>query len=252
VELAGALAELARNMRRDFRTIDPREARVLLLEGGPHVLPTFAPELREFAARALDRLGVEVRTGALVTNISPDGVEIGSEKIPAATTLWAAGVAAAPIGRTLGVPLDKAGRVLVEPDLTIPGHPNVYVIGDLASLKDASGRPLPGVAPVAMQQAARAADNIVRALQGQPRRAFAYKDPGSLATIGRAAAVADFGRVKLTGLIAWLTWLFVHIMKLTGFRNRILVFVQWAWAYFTQQRAVRLITDTRGERERTA
>lgn len=252
VELAGALAELARNMRRDFRTIDPRDARVLLLEGGPHILPSFAPELRDFAARALARLGVEVRTGALVTNITAEGVEIGNDKIPAATTLWAAGVAAAPIGRTLGVPLDRAGRVLVEPDLTIPGHPNVYVIGDLASLKDASGRPLPGVAPVAMQQAARAADNIVRTIQGQPRRAFMYKDPGSLATIGRAAAVADFGRLKLTGLIGWLTWLFVHIMKLTGFRNRIVVFVQWGWAYFTQQRAVRLITDARGGRERAA
>ena len=248
VEMAGALAELARNMRRDFRSVDPRRARVILVEGGSAVLPTFPPRLGAFAARALARLGVEVRTNATVTGIDERGVAVGAERIESATVLWAAGVAASPLGRTLNAPLDRAGRVLVNADLTVPGHPDIYVVGDLAAfVHTPDARPLPGVAPVAMQQAAHAATNAVRALEGEPRERFMYRNPGNLATIGRAAAVADFGRLKFTGYVAWLLWLFVHIMKLTGFRNRVLVFVQWAFAYFTHQRSIRLITHERPE-----
>lgn len=250
VELAGALTELARNMRRDFRTVDPRAARVILLEGGPDVLPTFVPRLRTFAERALRRLGAEVRTGALVTGIDNRGVRVGGERIDAGTVLWAAGVAASSVGRTLGVPVDRAGRVIVERDLTIPAHPDIYVIGDLALFTHTQdGQPLPGVAQVAIQQGAHAARNILRSLAGQPREPFTYFDWGNLATIGRAAAVADFGRLKVTGYVAWVLWLFIHIMKLTGFRNRLVVFVQWAIAYFTQQRSIRLITHEQPERE---
>jgi NADH dehydrogenase len=243
VEMAGAMAELARQMRRDFRSVDLRQARIVLLEGGPTVLPTFTPRLREFAARALVRLGVEVRTGALVTAVDERGVFVGGERIDAGTVIWAAGVAASALGATLGAQLDRAGRVLVERDLTVPGHPEIAVVGDLAAFRHTpDGRPLPGVAAVAMQQAAHAARNVLHALDGRPREPFTYHDPGNLATIGRAAAVADFGRLKFTGYVAWLVWLFVHILKLTGFRNRVVVFTQWAWAYFTHQRSVRLIT----------
>ncbi len=248
VEMAGALAELARHMRRDFRSVDPRQARIILLEGGPTVLPSFDARLRGFGTRALARLGVDVRTTALVTGIDEGGVAIGRERIEAATVLWAAGVSASPLGAALGAPVDRAGRVAVNADLTVPSHPEIYVVGDLAAFTHTpDGKPLPGVAPVAMQQAQHAVRNILRTLRGEARQPFAYHDPGSLATIGRAAAVADFGRLKFTGHVAWLLWLFVHIMKLTGFRNRVVVFVQWAWAYFTQQRAVRLITHERPE-----
>ncbi len=250
VELAGALTELARNMRREFRTVDPRAARVMLLEAGPYVLPTFEPRLREFATRALRGLGADVRTNALVTGIDERGVSIGRERIEAATVVWAAGVAASALGRSLGVPLDRAGRVIVQPDLTIPGHPDIYVIGDLALFAHTSdGKPLPGVAQVAIQQGARAAKNILRSLAGQPREPFAYFDWGNLATIGRAAAVADFGWLKVTGYLAWVLWLFIHIMKLTGFRNRLVVFIQWSVAYFTHQRSIRLITHEQPEKE---
>jgi NADH dehydrogenase len=244
VEMAGALAELARHMHRDFRAVDPKQARVVLLEGGASVLPSFAPRLREFARRALEDLGVEVHTGAMVTGVDGQGVTVGETRIPAATVIWAAGVAASRLGRALDAALDRAGRVVVESDLTVPGHPSIYVVGDLATFQHTpDGKPLPGVAAVAMQQATHAARNILRDIAGQPRQPFRYKDPGTLATIGRAAAVADFGRVKLTGYVAWLVWLFVHIMKLTGFRNRVVVFTQWAWAYMTHQRSVRLITN---------
>ena len=244
VELAGAVIELARNMRRDFRQVDPRDARVILVEGGPHILPTFIPPLRDFAATALGRLGAEVRTGALVTGIDAGGVWIGHERIEAATVLWAAGVAASPLGRTLGVPVDRAGRVPVASDLTVPGHPEIYVVGDLAVFAHTpDGKPLPGVAQVAIQQGAHAARNIIRTLGGEPRTPFKYFDWGNLATIGRAAAVADFGRFTFKGYFAWVLWLFIHIMKLIGFRNRIVVFVQWAFAYFTHQRSIRLITN---------
>lgn len=250
VEMAGALTELARNMRRDFRAVDPRQARIILLEGGPQVLPTFVPRLREFASRALRKLGAEVQTGALVTAIDERGVRVGSERIEAATVLWAAGVAASGLGRTIGAPVDRAGRVIVQPDLTIPGHSDIYVIGDLALFTHTvDGKPLPGVAQVAIQQGAHAAKNIGRSLAGQPREPFVYFDWGNLATIGRAAAVADFGRLKFTGYLAWVLWLFIHIMKLTGFRNRLVVFIQWAVAYFTHQRSIRLITHEQPERE---
>lgn len=243
VELAGALAELARHaLAHEFDSIDPDSASIILLEGGADVLPAFPPPLRAFARRALARLGVTVRTGAMVTAVTPEAVVVGAEQIVAGTVLWAAGVAASRLGRTLGAPIDRAGRVLVQPDLSIPGHPEVFVVGDLASVVQ-DGTPLPGVAAVAMQEAAHAAAMIARAIRGEAPAPFRYRDPGNLATIGRAAAVADFGRLRLTGWIAWMSWLFIHILKLTGFRNRLVVFVQWAWAYFTYQRSVRLITN---------
>jgi NADH dehydrogenase len=243
VELAGALAEIARqSLAKDFRHFDPSSSRIILLEGGAAVLPPFPEPLREAARRDLERLGVEVRTGTIVTNIGEGFVQAGDTRIEAATVLWAAGVAASAIGATLGAPVDRVGRVLVQPDLTIPGQPNVFVIGDLASLAGANGRPLPGVAQVAMQMGAHASRNIVRATEGQPLRPFRYRDLGDMATIGRASAVANFGWLQLKGWIGWLAWLFVHLMKLVGFRNRLVVLVQWAWSYFSYQRAIRLIT----------
>ena len=252
VELAGALAEISRqSLARDFRHFNPGSARIILVEGGPSLLAAFPESLRESAKGDLERLGVEVRTGTLVTGVRDACVEIGSDAIYAATILWAAGVAASPLGATLGAPLDRAGRVLVQPDLTIPGHPEVFVIGDLALLAGADGKPLPGVAQVAIQMGRHAARNILRALEHQPYRAFAYKNLGNMATIGRASAIADFGRVRLRGWFAWLAWLFVHIMNLVGFRNRVVVLVQWAWAYFSYQRAIRLITGPWSEEQRT-
>jgi NADH dehydrogenase len=243
VELAGALAEIARQtLVRDFRTIDPRHARILLLEGGPRVLPAYPESLSQKAQQQLERLGVEVRTGALVTQVTPEGVRAGDEWIPARTVLWAAGVVASPLAASLGVPRDRAGRVIVEPDLSIPGHAEVFVIGDLAVSTHQTGEPLPGVAPVAMQQGRFVARAIVAGLEGHSRGRFRYKDRGSLATIGRAAGVADFGRIRLSGLIAWLAWLFIHLYFLIGFENRLLVFTQWAWSYVTYQRGARLIT----------
>ena len=243
VELAGALAEIATHtLTPDFRRVNPGEARVLLLEGTAQVLPSYVPELGEKARRQLERLGVEVRTKALVTAIDAGGVWIGEERIEARTVLWAAGVAASPLGRSLGAPVDRAGRVLVEPDLTVPGREDVYVIGDLASLKQDSGAPVPGVAPAAIQEAKHAARNVVRTLEGKPRLPFRYHDKGSLATIGRAAGVADFGKVKISGFIAWLAWLVIHIFFLIGFRNRFVVIFEWAWSYITYDRGARLIT----------
>jgi NADH dehydrogenase len=245
VELAGALAEIARHvLRHEFHTIDPGTSRIILLEGGPDILATFPRELRDHAVRDLRQLGVEVRTRALVTGLTPGMVQIGDEHVEAGTVLWAAGVQASPLGRSLGAPLDRAGRVIVQPDLTIPGHPEVFVVGDLAAYTHDGGKLLPGVAQVAMQQATHAAKMIARDqhVRPQPRVAFKYFDWGNLATIGRAKAIADFGWIRATGFVAWLMWLFIHIMKLTGFRNRVLVFVQWAWAYFSYQRSVRLIT----------
>jgi NADH dehydrogenase len=243
VELAGAMAEIARqSLAKDFRHIDPSSSKIVLLEGGPTVLSTFPEPLRAAARHDLERLGVDVRTNTIVTRIGPGFVEAGQTRIAAATILWAAGVAASPLGQTLGVPVDRAGRVLINPDLTIPGHPEVFVIGDLASLAGSNGRPLPGVAQVAMQMGAHASRNIMRAVEGQPLRAFVYRDYADMATIGRASAVADFHWMQLKGLIGWLAWLFVHIFNLIGFRNRLVVMVQWAWAYFTYQRAIRLIT----------
>jgi NADH dehydrogenase len=251
VEMAGALAEISRqSLARDFRHFDPSSARIILLEAGPSLLSAFPPPLGDAARADLQRLGVEVRTGAAVTNVEAGRVDIGAEALDAETVIWAAGVAASPLGASLGVPVDRAGRVLVEPDLTIPGHRDVFVIGDLASLKDAEGRPLPGVAQVAIQMGRHAARNVQRAIEQQPYRAFEYKDLGNLATIGRASAVADFGWLQLKGYIAWLAWLFVHILNLIGFRNRLVVMVQWAWSYFSYQRAIRLITGPLPERDR--
>jgi NADH dehydrogenase len=243
VELAGALAEMSRqSLARDFRHFDPGSARVVLLEGGPSLLSNFPEPLRAAARRDLERLGVEVRTGTAVTGLSAGRVESAAVSIEAATILWAAGVAASPLGATLGVATDRAGRVAVQPDLTIPGHPEVFVIGDLASVKGADGMPLPGVAQVAIQTGRHAARTIRGAIAGRASRPFVYRNLGNMATIGRASAIADFGWLQLKGWIAWLAWLFVHIMNLIGFRNRVLVLVQWAWAYFSYQRAVRLIT----------
>jgi NADH dehydrogenase len=245
VEMAGALAEISRqSLVRDFRRIDPGSARILLLEGGPAVLSSFPEALRESARRDLARLGVEVRTGTIVTGVDDAGVIAGGERIVSETVLWAAGVAASPLGASLGAPLDRAGRVRISSDLTVPGCPNVFVIGDLAALDDEDGRPLPGVAQVAIQMGEHAARTIVRAIDGQPGAPFRYRDLGNMATIGRASAVADFGWLTLRGYPGWLAWAFVHILKLIGFRNRLVVFVQWIWSYFTYQRAIRLITGS--------
>jgi NADH dehydrogenase len=252
VEMAGALAEISRqSLARDFRHFDPSSAKVLLLEAGPAVLSTFPEKLREAARADLVRLGVQVRTGAAVTNVRPGYVEVGSEVIPAETIVWAAGVAASKLGATLGAPVDRAGRVLIEPDLTVPGSHNVFVIGDLASLKGADGKPLPGVAQVAIQMGKHAARNVMRGIEGQPYRPFVYKDLGNMATIGRASAVADFGWLRLHGYLGWLAWLFVHILNLIGFRNRLVVLVQWAWSYFSYQRAIRLITGPAAQPDST-
>ena len=243
VELAGAIADIARlTLKHDFRAIDPAQSRVMLLEAAPRVLPTFPEDLSASAERQLRALGVEVRTRAAVTLITPEAVYVGDEPIPTRTALWAAGVAASPLARTLGVPLDRSGRLPVEPDLTVPGRAEVYVIGDLALFTHQSGKPLPGVAPVAIQQGRAAAANIWRTIRGGPRRRFRYLNRGNLAAIGRAAAVADFGRLHLSGFVAWVTWLVVHIYYLIGFENRVLVLIRWAWAFFTYQLGARLIT----------
>ena len=252
VELAGALAEISRqSLARDFRHFDPSSARIILIEAGPTILSTFPDTLREAARKDLQKLGVDVRTGKAVTGVANGRVDLGNESIAAATVLWAAGVAASPVGVTLGVPTDRVGRVIVQPDLTIPRHPDVFVIGDLASFTGANGKPLPGVAQVAIQMGRHAAENIRRAVDHQPYRPFVYKDLGNMATIGRASAIADFGWLRLKGWIGWLAWLFVHILNLIGFRNRLVVLVQWAWAYFSYQRAIRLITG-RDQRETAA
>jgi NADH:ubiquinone reductase (H+-translocating) len=245
VELAGTLAEISRHvLAHEFRSIDPSRARIILLEGGPRVLPAYPDDLSRSAEDQLHRLGVEVRTNAMVTQVEAGVVHVGDTRIVAPVILWAAGVAASPLGRMLGVPCDRAGRVLVRPDLSIPGHPEVFVIGDLASLKDEHGKQIPGLAPVAIQEGKYVAKTIRRDLARQARKDFHYWDKGTLATIGRAAAVADFGRIHISGFIAWLSWLFIHIFFLIGFRNRLLVFIQWAWSYATYERGARLITGS--------
>ncbi len=247
VELAGAMAEIARHaLVRDFRRIQSESATILLLEGGDRVLSAYPPELSESAAASLRRLGVEVRTDAVVTHIDESGVCIGDERIAARNVIWAAGVAASPLGASIGAPTDRVGRVLVEQDLSVPGHPEVFVIGDLAAFLHQTGEPLPGVAPVAMQQARAAAANIRATIEDRQRAAFHYRDKGSLATIGRASAVAEFGRVRISGALAWLAWLFIHILFLIGFANRLVVMIQWAYSYLTFQRGARLITGETG------
>lgn len=244
VELAGTMSEMAkRTFAEDFRHVDPRKSRIILLEGGPRVLNTYTEKLSEGARRQLEKLGVEVRTNALVTNVDSDGVYIGKEKIETFNIFWAAGVAASPLGKSLGAPLDRAGRVQVQPDLTIAGHPEVFIIGDLVTLKDPKGQTVPGVAPAAMQMGRYAAKKILNRIKKKSETGpFVYNDKGSLATIGRAAAVAMFGKVQISGLLAWLSWLLIHIYFLIGFRNRLIVLIQWAWAYLGMQTNARLIT----------
>jgi NADH dehydrogenase len=251
VELSGALAEIARHsLAQNFRTIRPESARIVLVEGTAHVLPPFPDPLRAAARRSLERLGVEVRTGAVVTDVDEDGVTLKggatsagatAEHISALTVLWAAGVAASPLAKSLGVPLDRAGRVTAEPTLAVPGFATTFVVGDMCAFVQ-DGKPLPGVAQVAMQQGAHAARNILRAIERRPLLPFRYKDYGTMATIGRGAAVGDIFGLKVSGFFAWLFWIFLHIFWLIGFRNRILVMTEWAFAFITFQRRVRLIT----------
>jgi NADH dehydrogenase len=245
VELAGALAEIARyTLASDFRAIDPARARIVLLEADDRLLQAFPQPLSRRAEEALRRLGVQVRTGARVTDISPDAVWVGAEPIATRTVLWAAGVAVSGLVRSLGVDLDRAGRVRVAPDLSVPGHPEVFAIGDLSALEDERGRPLPGLAPVAMQQGRAAADNVRRRLLGGATQPFRYRDRGMMATIGRARAVASIGGVSLSGPAAWLAWLLVHIAYLIGFKNRLIVLIEWAWAYVSFKRGARVVVGT--------
>ncbi len=242
-ELAGALAEVARHtLKRDFRNIRPDEAKVLLIEAQRFVLAPYSDKLRQSAVRQLEELGVEVRLSTRVTEIDGAGISLDGVRLPARTVIWAAGVAASPLGASLGAPLDRAGRVRVEPTLAIPGHDDVFVIGDLAAIKDDEGQPVPGVAPAAMQMGSHVAENLVRAHRREPLLPFHYVDKGSMATIGRARAVAMIGPVQLSGFFAWMAWLLLHLLFLIGFRSRAAVLASWAWAYLTFQRAGRLIT----------
>lgn len=242
IELAGALIEIGRHtVARDFRSFDPRRLRVILIEGAPRVLPPFSENLSKAAREQLERLGIEVRTGVHVSKIDETGVWIGEEHLEARTVLWAAGVAASPLGATLGAPLDRAGRVRVQSDLSLPGHPNVFIAGDLMQLEQ-DGKPVPGVAPAAIQAGRAAGRNIAARVAGREPVPFRYVDKGSLATIGRAAAVGTIGRFELTGFLAWWVWWLIHIAYLVGFRNRISVMIGWAWQYFAFARGARLIT----------
>ena len=251
VELAGALGEIAHDtLKHDFRNIDPTRTRILLLEGGERILPTYPAKLSAKAAASLERLGVSVHVNALVSDIRPEALVIkrskGVENIPCRTVIWAAGVQASPLGRALaksaGLSVDRAGRVVVEPDLTIAGHSEIFVIGDLASYAHQGGQPLPGIAPVAMQQGRYVARVIASRIRGKPIPRFHYRDHGSMAIVGHASAVADMGRLRFSGYFAWLAWLFVHLVNLIEFQNKILVLVQWGWYYFSRNRAARLIT----------
>ncbi len=257
VELAGLIPDVLRGIRRDFRRIDPTRARVVLIEGGPRLLAAFPQEISDRALADLRALGVEVRLDSVVSGVEPGVACLSSgECIGTRTIFWAAGNAASPLGKMLGAPLDRAGRVMVEPDLSVPEHPEIFVIGDMATLKDSRGGQVPWVAPAANQQGKRAADNIKRRLRDEETIPFRYRDKGNLATIGRYKAVADFGSFRVVGWIAWWFWLFVHIMYLVGFRNRLSVLLQWAYSYFTYQRGVRLIThadtESRGRETRAA
>lgn len=255
VELAGTLAEISRYaLAHDFRSISPARTHILLIEAGLRVLPAYAEDLSRSAEEQLRGLGVEVRTSTMVTLVEAGAVHLGETRLPSTVTLWAAGVAASPLGKMLGVPVDRAGKVPVQADMSVPGHPEVFVIGDLAAAKDEQGKLLPGVAPVAIQQGKYIAKRIREEVERpdryrnygnvETRPAFHYWDKGSLATIGRAAAVAQFGKIHISGYLAWLSWLFVHIFFLIGFRNRLLVFIQWAWSYVTYERGARLITGS--------
>jgi len=239
VELAGALSEIAgRTLARDFRHFDPTTTRVVLIEGGDRILASFTPDLSEKAMASLKQLGVEIRLGARVTNVDAHGVSIGDDRIRAGTVLWAAGVAASPLTKDLGAPLDRSGRVKVEADLTVPGHPEIRALGDLIA-RDQDGKPLPGVCQLGIQSGKYAGEEIIRLQSGQPSKPFHYDDKGS--TIGRARAIAEIGRLHFGGLLAWLLWLFVHILFLVDFRNRLVVLFEWAWAYLTWERSSRVI-----------
>ncbi|PYJ04318.1 MAG: FAD-dependent oxidoreductase [Verrucomicrobia bacterium] len=243
VEMAGAIAEISRHtLAKDFRHINPSEARVILIEGEPRLLAAYPPDLSESARKQLVELGVEVRPSTRATNLTEAGVQIGDEFIPCRVKIWAAGNNASFVGKTLGIPVDRVGRVIVNNDLTIPGHPEVQVIGDLANFPHQTGEPLPGISPVAMQQGRHAARNVLAMINGRKPQRFRYRDKGTMATIGRNKAVADLKFMHLSGLPAWLAWLFVHIVFLVGFRNRLLVLFQWAWAYLTFDKGARLIT----------
>jgi NADH dehydrogenase len=247
VELAGILPSLARKgFRRDFRRLDPARVRVILLEGGPRLLATFPEDLSARALRDLQELGVHCRTGAVVTRVTPEAVYIGEERIATRTVLWAAGNAASPLVKAMGVASDRAGRALVNPDLSVPDHPHVFVIGDAAAVPD-----VPGLAAAANQMGEHAARMIARSMTGQPRQPFRYRDKGTMAVIGRGRAVADFGRIHVTGAIAFLTWLFVHLLYLAGFRNRLSVMLEWGYSYFTYRPSARLITEE-DARQRTS
>jgi NADH dehydrogenase len=259
VELAGTMAEIARHtLKYEFRHIDPADSQILLVEAGDRILPAYPPDLSTKAQQSLERLGVVVRTNTMVTDVAADHVMVkfaGAEELLATSTVvWAAGVEASPLGKALAeataAKVDRAGRISVEPDLSLPGHPEIFVLGDMASYTQ-DGKPLPGVAPVAIQQGRFVARLIIARMRGRPLPTFRYHDLGNLATIGRSAAVADFGKLHFSGFIAWMLWLVVHLMKLVGFRNRLLVFVQWAWNYFTFDRSARLITGIEaGDRTR--
>ena len=251
VELAGALGEIANDtLRNDFRNINPSEARIILVEGTDRILPPYPPSLSESAKKMVEHLGVTVRTGALVTDVKEESVTIREgdkvEEIPTRTILWAAGVLGSPLGRIVaeatGAQLDKAGRVVVQPDLTVSGHPEIFVLGDLANFSHQTGKPLPGVAQPAIQEGRYVGDAIARRLRGAPIQPFHYKDRGNLATIGRAAAVADLNWLRLSGIPAWLIWIFIHLANIVQFQSRLLVLLQWAWLYISYDRSARLIT----------
>lgn len=243
VELAGAIAGIARlALANDFKAIDTTRARVMLFEGSDRILSAFAEELSVRAKKDLEDLGVEVYLNSFVTDIEPGRIKVGEKWVDCEVALWASGVAASPLGKALGVETDKAGRVFVQPDLTIPHHKNIFVIGDMVYIEQENGQAVPGVAPAAMQMAENAAANILRDLRGEDRKNFEYKDKGSMATIGRNKAIVEIGKWKFTGFIAWLMWLFVHLISLIGFRNRLYVLSEWFWAYLTRERSARLIT----------
>lgn len=243
VELAGAIGEMSRyTLAKDFRSIDPSLARVILIEGGPRILPMFSPKLSNRATRDLESLGVQVWTSSLVNHVDEKGVDVGSEHISAGTVLWAAGVQASGLGNKLDFETDRAGRVVVEPDLSVKGHPSIFVAGDQAHFST-DGKPLPGVAPVAMQQGRFLAKNILAELEGREREAFQYTDKGSMATIGRSRAITEVGRFRMGGFFAWVVWLVVHVYYLTGFKRRFFVVLSWAWSYLTFRRGARLIVD---------
>lgn len=250
VELAGAIADIARQaLAKDFKAIDTRKAHVVLFEGSDRVLGTFASELSASAKEQLEDIGVDVRLNSFVTEIEPGRVRVGDEFIDCDVVLWATGVAASPLGKALRAEIDKAGRVLVEKDLSLPGYPNIFVIGDMAMLLQENGEPVPGVSPAAMQMGTLTAKNILRELEGKPHENFTYWDKGTMATIGRKKAIAQAAGMKFSGFIAWLMWLFLHVFFLIGFRNRLAVLFEWFWAYLTRERSARLITGDADEME---